>query len=424
MYLIDLKSKRARIIIADVVDDVARAVMCEAYRLKMTAAQGYVWFLPMWLNTTWYDTNYFNINKTEIVNCTTEEMIKASTGYFAMTHAYFAPDDAIMQENITVKQWKQRYEKSAPVKSDYAGFAYDAVWTYALALDKLAKTDSEALANLHSVKSTNELVRLVEATDFFGVSGRIKFRGGPSRFSVINIMQWYDNSMHTIGHFFPNLSDDKPEILGGDLRINSSAVKWFTPNGRIPEDGALPPPVCAIEGLARAFDVECQTAMIILNVIVAIVLVIIVIGVCLYMKRKEGLIKSCWNRDSKLRPQASEIVEFLANNPRLLAPCLDVPLASVQLEDNDQLDLSEFRKCSIPTKVSPTKSTNGVSLEQIEPQYRQYRSQEETESIPLEPSCPREPLLGTSPDREDSEGHEDDDYISQMPLSGQDETRE
>lgn len=178
----DLKNKRARIIIADVVDDIARVVMCEAYKLKMTAAQGYVWFLPMWLSANWYDTNLFNANKTEIVNCTTQEMIKVSknladmisylkiskiinnnclvvlrqaiSGYFAMTHAYFASDDSIMQENITVGQWRKNYLRMAHTPSDYAGFAYDAVWTYALALDKLSKTDPEALSDLHSENTT------------------------------------------------------------------------------------------------------------------------------------------------------------------------------------------------------------------------------------------------------------------------------
>lgn len=65
---------------------------------------------------------------------------------------------------------------------------------------------------------------------------------------------------------------------------------------------------------------------------------------------RESLIKSCWNPDYKKRPQASEIVEFLANNPRLLSPCLDVPLSSVQIEDTGQLEMSipeGLRKCSV-----------------------------------------------------------------------------
>lgn len=74
-----------------------------------------------------------------------------------MTHAFFAPDDAIMQENRTVGEWKRDYERSTIASggiSNYGGFAYDAVWTYALALDKLIKTDPEAVFDIHSVNTT------------------------------------------------------------------------------------------------------------------------------------------------------------------------------------------------------------------------------------------------------------------------------
>ncbi|XP_050362010.1 uncharacterized protein LOC126781198 [Nymphalis io] len=46
----------------------------------------------------------------------------------------------------------------------------------------------------------------------------------------------------------------------------------------------------------------------------------------------EGLIKSCWQHDYKARPTASEVAAFLADAPRLLAPCLDVPLDTLSLD--------------------------------------------------------------------------------------------
>lgn len=126
----------------------------------------------------------------------------------------------------------------------------------------------------------------MEATNFSGVSGTIRFRGGPSRFSVIDIMQWYDNATHVVGHFEPILSDDQPKILSGKLKLDENAIRWYTENGQVPEDGTVPQPSCAVEGLALFFNVECQTAMIILNVIVAGILLIGVVIVCFYMKRK------------------------------------------------------------------------------------------------------------------------------------------
>ena len=44
------------------------------------------------------------------------------------------------------------------------------------------------------------------------------------------------------------------------------------------------------------------------------------------------LLKNCWSYNSLKRPSAAEIVELLSNNPRLVSPSIDVPLASVQIE--------------------------------------------------------------------------------------------
>ena len=49
----ELKSKRAKIIVGEFDEELAREVMCQAYRLNMTAREGYVWFLPR-LAPAWY----------------------------------------------------------------------------------------------------------------------------------------------------------------------------------------------------------------------------------------------------------------------------------------------------------------------------------------------------------------------------------
>lgn len=69
-----------------------------------------------------------------------------------------------MQENLTVGGWKQKYEQTIKTSndksgqlistSDYAGYAYDAIWTYAYALDKLLKQNHSHITNLHSDKTT------------------------------------------------------------------------------------------------------------------------------------------------------------------------------------------------------------------------------------------------------------------------------
>lgn len=79
-----------------------------------------------------------------------------------------------MQENISVKSWRTKYLKrvskwshSQSVKtantslalnddyaSDYAGYAYDAVWIYALAAEKLLNIYPESFSDMHSEFTT------------------------------------------------------------------------------------------------------------------------------------------------------------------------------------------------------------------------------------------------------------------------------
>lgn len=111
--------------------------------------------------------------------------------------------------------------------------------------------------------------------------------------------------------------------------------------------------------------------------------------------------KSCWQVDSKVRPTAKEIVEFLANNPRLVFPCLDVPLASVQLEDTGQMEMhlpDNFRKCS-SASVKPLNSVpslpNGISHNSPSKPVRQLSIPDSTTSLQMDSNCLREPLLGS-----------------------------
>lgn len=64
------------------------------------------------------------------------------------------------------------------------------------------------------------------------------------------------------------------------------------------------------------------------------------------------MIRSCWSIEHTKRPTAPEIVDFLATNQRVIAPCLDVPLASVQLEHTGEMEMQlntpTDRKFSFP----------------------------------------------------------------------------
>lgn len=82
---------------------------------------------------------------------------------------------------------------------------------------------------------------------------------------------------------------------------------------------------------------------------------------------REAILKSCWNKDKDVRPKASEIVEFIANNPRLISPCLDVPLSSIQIDDTAQMDIisdtsPQLSKCASDS-FNFINNTNRLDLE-------------------------------------------------------------
>ncbi|XP_021702675.1 uncharacterized protein LOC5572795 [Aedes aegypti] len=257
-YLLDLKTKNARIIIADVDDKVAQVIMCEAYRLEMTAENGYIWFLPVWLTNLWNLSNDSPIRS--MVRCTRQEMLKAINGHFSLAHAPFADSQRTLDTiEGTVGKWRSDYRETlrrhSYMESDYAGYAYDAVWVYALALDRLIREDPSYLSDLHSIKTTKRLMEVIRATDFQGVSGRIKFGDEGSRYTIINVLQWINGTPNIVGQFTPNISESKYKLLGGSLALNQSAIVWMTKDGKTPEDGALD---CTLSGLARFFGMGCD----------------------------------------------------------------------------------------------------------------------------------------------------------------------
>ncbi|XP_067007078.2 uncharacterized protein [Anabrus simplex] len=302
-YLEDMKKINARIIIGDVYDQAARDVMCQAYKLEMTAKQGYVWFLPLWLSPDWYNTTRYVMpgngtagHKNEDINCTTAEMIEAINGHLAMTHAFFAPDDHVMQENIRVKEWKEKYRNvchsTNTTESNYAGYAYDAVWTYAFALDQLSRENETYLTDLHSDITTKRYVEILQATDFHGVSGRIRFVGGPSRVSTVNIVQWLNNKIHVVGTYHTNVSEETSEVIGGYLDLNMSALVWLSPNGQKPDDGTEPPMRCVLASLAELLDVSCEVAIVVANIMgFGLLGILLIIGFIMIKRRYEMKVK-------------------------------------------------------------------------------------------------------------------------------------
>ena len=93
-----------------------------------------------------------------------------------------------------LKQHSKKLNEEPNEKSDfnieankYSGYVYDAVWLYALALDKLVKQDQSYIQDIHSNRSVNAFVDIIHSMDFNGVSGRINFVHSNSRLSNVQV---------------------------------------------------------------------------------------------------------------------------------------------------------------------------------------------------------------------------------------------
>lgn len=60
----------------------------------------------------------------------------------------------------------------------------------------------------------SELVRIIKETNFNGLSGNIRFVGGPSRIATIHVVQWYNRTTRIVGTYHPKSPDEKDVEVG------------------------------------------------------------------------------------------------------------------------------------------------------------------------------------------------------------------
>lgn len=157
----------------------------------------------------------------------------------------------------------------------------DAVWVYALALDKLIKESPKNLATLHSqntterYKTTKRFIQIISETNFDGVSGHIQFNDDGARFATVNIMQWLNNETNLVGSFTPNIQqvNNTRMVSGGKFEFDTKKIKWFTPNRIQPHDGTN---VCSVGGFAKLLGYDCSHTMLVLTAFLCLLLVILI----------------------------------------------------------------------------------------------------------------------------------------------------
>jgi Protein tyrosine and serine/threonine kinase/Receptor family ligand binding region len=234
----------------------------------MTASEGFVWFLPVYVSMKIKDNNYTYENST----CTQADIRDAMEGHIAFSYRSFGDDTDVIDSNITVAEWKKKYmnatKKTSIHYNDYAGFTYDAVWVYVKALQELVKADNQTenhpyMKKIYSDVTMKKLQTIISEMDFQGVSGRINFNRG-SRSVDINILQWQRDDFVLVGSYKPKASND---TNGGELVLNGQ-LRWA--RNQKPDDGRIS---CALESVSDLLHVNCHTLMSALIVIFCVIIV-------------------------------------------------------------------------------------------------------------------------------------------------------
>ena len=163
---------------------------------------------------------------------------------------------------------------------------YDAVWVYAIALDKLIKKNKAMLQDLHSEKTVNEFVKIIRKLDFVGVSGRINFIEGNSRLSETKIIQLHVTKEvprtleeREIGLYVPEYPNIPSSLVWFDQRI-----RWKTVDGTAPADMDLS---CGVlSPLSLLLQLQCHLTITVTVIIAFALLLGALMGLLLGLKMR------------------------------------------------------------------------------------------------------------------------------------------
>ncbi|KAH9629645.1 hypothetical protein HF086_001617 [Spodoptera exigua] len=178
------------------------------------------------------------------------------------------------------------------------------------------------------------LIEDVTTSSYSGLTGKFEWSEDPSgarvRLAPVVVLQWDNGTRRRLGAW---------TRAAGYLAAR--APRWRLAGGRAPDDGAER---CALQALADVLRADCRAAVLALAALLLAALLGASAAAACHCKRRaerksraavrcrEGLIKSCWQAEHKARPSAAEVAAFLADSPRLLAPCLDLPLDALPLD--------------------------------------------------------------------------------------------
>lgn len=263
-YMAAIKEKNLKIILLTAFQVMGCAVVCEAYKQGMVAKEGYVWFFPHWWTLDFYKCEQ-NIN----MSCTTSQIVEVIAGCLRLESAPLNPDkQAVVAGNLTVQEWTEEYTKRLTTSDygiDYASYAYDSVWVFAYALEKLLKEEPAALEEQYwksNRRTFSKFIKYISESNFYGATGLIKFVNGDREVAALEISQFMGNKYMLVGQYQHHRNISKRL----EIPLEDGPPLYWS-KGKIPTDGSDVRKRCNIEDFRAFLGVDCDTAIVIANVI-------------------------------------------------------------------------------------------------------------------------------------------------------------
>lgn len=210
----------------------------------------FVWITPLYLYELFTDSHNTSVRCSEFI------LQKMLQGTFTIIPTPFneVTNDKMVSTRI------QRLKEKIPSNSsyfNYVGYAYDAVWTYVLALKEIETKEPWLLATFGPKIINKRIVEIIKNDlDFIGVTGRVKFNKDGSRNTSLTFLQWIEKGKYQeVGIF--------QQKIGLSLCNKNQNCIYWTQDGKINDDQ----PRCL-------FKIPCKyNYLIFLLVIVCIILI-------------------------------------------------------------------------------------------------------------------------------------------------------
>ncbi|XP_068750672.1 gamma-aminobutyric acid type B receptor subunit 2-like isoform X1 [Montipora capricornis] len=217
------QDKDARVIVGLFSEKVAVKVFCQAYKQGFYGGK-YVWLLIGWYQPSWWKDHTANASK---FKCKPKHVAEAFGNYIMTAFRKVGPSSPNIIGGKKTHSW---WENNVNRLGQYSGFAYDAMVSIALALNRSAailasrnKTLDEF--NYEDAEMAQIFKESLSTVKFQGFTGQVYYNKEGERKGIVEVGQKQGNEIKILGNY---------TVLKEELALESAKFIWQ--GGKIPAD--------------------------------------------------------------------------------------------------------------------------------------------------------------------------------------------